>query len=111
MPSYRYFAADILTGAVLAELPLYGVWCSRKMSEAGEMTATFKLGTGMYDDQSLLDATETGKACLYVERNGTIVWGGPIWTRTWQEESKTMNLTGQTFESVFARVALETDVV
>jgi hypothetical protein len=110
-PKYRFFSTDILTGTVQAELPLYGVWLTRKLCEAGSGTGTYKLGTGLFNDAELLKGTTPGKTAMFVERDGTIIWGGPIWSRTWAEDSKTINLTAQTYESIFEHVALEQDFV
>lgn len=111
MTEYRYYTADILLGDVLAEMPLYGVYLNRKLSTTGEFNGTFKLGTGLYDDVSLLDGTEPGKTCIYVERDGVLIWGGIIWSRTYAEESGTCQLSAQTFESIFDHVALQNNFI
>jgi hypothetical protein len=111
VPIYRYFSADILTGAVLAELPLYGVWMTRQMSTTGEFTGTYKLGTGLHNDTELLEGTIPGKCAIYVERNDQLIWGGIIWSRTWAEEAHTMSMTAQTFESVFDHVCSQQHII
>jgi hypothetical protein len=111
VPTYRYYSADLLTGNVLAELPLYGVWMTRRLSDMGEMTGTFKLGTQQHSDTELLQSTEPGKTALYVERDNTLIWGGIIWSRTYAEDARICNMTAQTFESIFDHVVIEQDFV
>lgn len=111
MPEYRYYATDILTGQVISDLPLYGVWCQRLLSKSGQFTGTFKLDTGYYDDTGLLEASEPGLRAVTVVRNGGIIWQGPLWSRTYSSQSKTCQLTGMTWESIFERVLLETDFI
>jgi len=111
MPQYRFFSSDILTGAVLAELPLYGISLDRRLSGVGNFTGTFRVGTGLHLDEDLLEGTKPGKCCVYVERDGTVIWGGPIWSRTYASNGKTISLTAQTWESVFDRIVILEDFV
>lgn len=99
MAEYRYFFADLLTNEINVELPLYGVSLGRVLNKSGNATFSFKLGTGTYDDVDVIEGTAPGRTCLYVERNGALVWGGVVWSRTWQEQSLSFQYTGQTFES------------
>lgn len=111
MPNYRYFSADILTSNVLTELPLYGVAFGRRLSAAGNFTGTFRLGTGRHVDSDLLFGTERGRTAVFCERDGTIIWGGPIWSRTYNSDGKSIQITAQTFESYFDRVVILNDFV
>lgn len=110
-PRYRYYSADLLTGNVLAELPLYGVYANRQLSTTGNFNGTFKLGTGTYIDNDLLDATIPGKTAIYMERDGLLIWGGIVWSRTWAEESKTCGMTAQTFESYFDHIVIDSHFI
>lgn len=108
---YRYISADLLTGAVVAEMPYYGVFASKKINESGSFNATFKLGTGVHHDQSLIDGSIPGRTATYILRDGTFVWGGIIWSRTYASESRTVQLTGQTFESYFDHVCIDANFI
>lgn len=104
MAQYRYIFADLLTNATLAEFPLTGVTFDRMLNKAGNFQGFFALGNENYDDQMILDSTLPGRTSLYVERTNlagdvSIVWGGVLWSRLWQEQSKTFQFNGQTFES------------
>jgi hypothetical protein len=104
MPEMRYIGVDLLTRQVVEDLPLYGVSLQRRIRGAGNMTASFKLGTGVFSDPDLENATETGLRALFVLRDNLCIWGGPFWSRTFQSQSNSEQLTGQSFESVFSAI-------
>lgn len=108
MPAtYRYLFADLLTNSVQGELPLQGVTFGRRLGKAGNFQGSFGLDYTGFPNGDVLDMTEPGRTALYIERNNTnpllagkqLVWGGIIWTRSWGEEGKSLQMTGQTFES------------
>lgn len=110
-PVYRAYTADLLTGALKEELPLYGLYMNRTLNEAGNFTGTFKLGSHRHIDTDLLNGTTPGRTAIYFERNGLLIWGGIIWSRTYAAESKTCQITAQTFESYFDHVVMESHFI
>jgi len=111
MPSYRYFTTDLLTGNVLGELPLYGVYCDKAIKAAGNFNGTYRLETGIEDDVELLTSSMPMRTAIYMEREGTIIWGGIIWSRTFESNAKTVQLSAQTFESYISRVAIKKNFI
>lgn len=111
MPTYRYYTTDILTGAVMAELPLYGVYLDKGINSPGNFNGTFRLNTKRYSDASLLGGTTSGKMAIYVERNDTLIWGGILWSRTYDSTSQTIQLSGQTWESVFDHTVFRSHII
>jgi len=111
MATYRYYTADILTGTVLAELPLFGVTMDRKLSAAGNISGSMKLGSGQHNDDDLITGSEPQRSAVYCERDGTLIWGGILWSRSYDSTNKTCALTGQTFESYFDHVAIQNDFI
>lgn len=78
--TYTYLFCDLLTDAVLAELPLSGVTYSTELNGIGTLSAVVPYA----DDTLPLDpeaATVPGRTSLYVDRDGVIVWAGIVWTR------------------------------
>lgn len=79
--TYTYLFADLRTDTLLAELPLSGVTYSYSLNGVGTLTATIP-----YNDETLpLDpeaASTPARTAVYVDRDGVLVWGGIIWTRT-----------------------------
>lgn len=111
MPTYRYITADVLTGEVLGELPLYGVYMDKQLNIAGNFTGTFRIGTHIEDDLELLNATKPRRSAIYVQRDGTTIWGGILWSRTFGSEANTIQLSGQTFESYLNKVVLTSNFI
>lgn len=111
MSEYRYYTADLLTEAVIAEMPLFGVQADSIISSAGVFTGSFLLGTGIFLDDSLLEGSEPGKVALYMERDGTLIWGGIVWSRKYDASTKQMDITALEFESYFDHVVIETNFV
>ncbi|QQZ56851.1 hypothetical protein IFE09_27000 [Streptomyces microflavus] len=78
--TYTYLFCDLLTDAVLAELPLREVTYSTELNGIGTLSAVVPYA----DDTLPLDpetATVPGRTAVYVDRDGVIVWGGIVWTR------------------------------
>lgn len=107
MATYRYFLCDLMSNDLIQELPLESVTFSRRLSSQGNFQAFFGLDRDGFDNNVILDATAPVRTCTYIERDGKLIWGGINWTRTWSEQSKTLQLTGQTFDSYWAKVDIE----
>lgn len=96
---YTYLATDLLTNAPIGELPLYSVTFDRQINKAGNFQASTNLDDEIIDNATLLSGTAPGRTAMFVYRDGQIVWGGIIWSRTYQSAGKVIQITGQTFES------------
>lgn len=79
--TYTYLFCDLRTDTLLAELPLSDVTYGYELNGIGSMRATVP-----YNDETLpLDpetATTPARTTVYVDRDGVLVWGGIVWTRT-----------------------------
>jgi hypothetical protein len=106
MPEYRWIGVDLLTRQVIEDLPLYGTSFQRRISGPGNMTGSFKLGTGLFSDPDLLSASEPGLRALFAIRNRQCIWAGPIWSRTYQSQANVCSLTGQSYESIFSAIKI-----
>jgi hypothetical protein len=106
VPEYRYIGVDLLTRQIIEDLPLYGTSFERRISGPGNMTGSFKLGTGLFSDSDLLNASEPGLRALFAIRNNQAIWAGPIWSRTYQSQASVCSITGQSYESIFAKIKI-----
>lgn len=97
MADITYVFGDMLTGKVLQEIPLQGVSMTRSLGQ-GDFRGTFSLDMSGITNRELIYATEEGKSYLIVERDSQPIWGGYIWTRTYQSQSKTYELYCKAFE-------------
>lgn len=91
MSDNRYIFGDIATGEIVCEIPLYGVSMAKGVA-TGEFRGSFQLDQTGQDNATLLAATIPGRCYVVCEREGTPVWGGVVWTRTYQSQAKVSQL-------------------
>jgi hypothetical protein len=106
--NYRYYLTDLLSNQVIAELPLTSVSYERKAIQAGNFSGTIPVieATKKYD---LYETTMPGRTGIYVLRNGQCVWGGIIWSRSYDEGSKSLTIDASEFTSyLYHRVIWKT---
>ena len=97
---YRYFVADLLSNEVIAELPLKGVSYERAIKSAGSFSATIPV-IDATSAHNLYEYTMPGKTALYVVRNNECVWGGIIWSRSYNAADRQLSISGAEFTSYF----------
>ncbi|MFG3290494.1 hypothetical protein ACGF3G_17025 [Streptomyces sp. NPDC048179] len=98
---YTYYTADLATGAITDELPLYDATFSTQLNEAGEFRARLPLGDPRVTVHRPRELTEPGRAALYVERDGVLVWGGVIWTAKYTSADRHLEIGAAGFLSYF----------
>lgn len=108
--TYRYLFADLLTNQINLELPLFGVTYGRAMNDAGNATLSFSLDSTGFNNQDVIDGTIPGRTAFYIDRNGQLIWGGVLWSRTYQAQAKVFSWTAQSFESFFNKQIIEEDL-
>lgn len=95
---YRYFLYDVLSNTFLAEVPFKNVSYGRSIKEAGPFSGSIPV----IDATSSLDLYNTtlpGKTALYVLRDNECVWGGIIWSRTYDIISRNLQVNASEFPS------------
>jgi len=100
---YRYLLADVLTNQILAELSLTNVNFTQQLNTAGTFTGDLLLSGVNSAALNVLNSTIPGRCAVYVDRNGTLVWGGIIWNREWDTATQILKFTAREFESYFER--------
>jgi hypothetical protein len=83
---------------VIEEIPLYGVFLDMEMNVGGQFQGTFQLDQTGKDNATLLSACTPGRTWVAVERNGTCIWHGFIWSRVYSAQSKSVQLFGLSFD-------------
>lgn len=106
--TYRYLLADLLTNTVIAELPLTAVQFTQQLNQAGTFNASLLLSGVDAEALNVFTSTIPGRNAIYVDRNGTLVWGGVIWGRNYSSSSQQLTLTAREFESYFERRRITT---
>jgi len=105
---YRYYVFDLLTNTLLAELPFTNVSYGRSLREAGSFSGSIVANENTVN-LSLYENTLPGKTALYVTRNNVCVWGGIIWTRSYNIVNKSLEISGSEFTSyLYKRVLWKT---
>jgi len=97
---YRYFITDLLTNTVISEVPFKGVSYERTNRRAGSFSGTIPF-IPTTKGLNLYEATMPGRTGLYIMRNGVCVWGGIIWSRSYDVQSKELEVDGSELISYF----------
>jgi hypothetical protein len=95
--NFSYVFGDILTGQVIAEIPLFGVSMTRGLG-MGEFRGSFQLDQTGKTNRDLIEATQEGRCYVVCEKEGQVIWGGFIKTRTYQSQAKSMQLFALSWE-------------
>lgn len=109
MTSYRYVFSSMRDEQVIEEISLYGVYMNLELNVGGQFNGTFQLDQTGKLNSALLDATVPGKTFVTVERNDNPIWAGIVWSRTYQSQSKSMQLFAQSFENYPQYQLIKTD--
>lgn len=106
---YTYLFTDLLTDTVLAELPLSGTAYSRQLNGPGGLDATLNVAGLQAALQSQWEAaTRPWRTAVWVDRDGLLVYGGPVITRRWQSASRTVSLGSSDWSAYLGRRSLRT---
>jgi hypothetical protein len=113
MAVWRYLAYDLVTNTLLEELPLRDVKFTGQLNRAGSFSAELQLNVqvqtspGVYASKAaaLLAATQCGRTVVYVERDGVLLDGFILWTRSYDYSSSGTKCTigGNSLWSYFGR--------
>jgi len=101
-PQYSYHIYDSVTDVYQLTLPLSGVSFSNAINGGGTFSATLSISDPIFQSGEIpwQDSTNPKiNRSLWIERNGSVVWGGFIMGRSYDSSSQTITLTGTTFET------------
>lgn len=97
-PVYRYFTVDLLSNALLAEIPFKGVSYERALKGAGAFSGTVPV-ISTTNSMDLYESTMPGKTALYIVRDNVCVWGGILWSRSYDVVSRVLSVSASEFTS------------
>jgi len=95
---YTYYAVDIVSNKILAQIPFEDVVYERTLKGAGTFDGKISINK-QTKDLDLYNSTLPGKCALYIVRNGICMWGGIIWGRTYDLFGRSLNVTASEFTS------------
>jgi hypothetical protein len=101
--TYWAYDAHIPGGppVLLAELPLTGVSFSSRLNSPGSFNGSLNLNDPKVLGAVSSGATTPGRTLLFVDMDGTIVWGGILWTRTYDNQDNVLQVGGSEAWSYF----------
>lgn len=100
--AWTYKLYDLVTHTFLGTLPFHGVSFSKALNTQGSFSGSINIKDPRVTALDPSTMTIPGKTALYVDLNGTIVWGGIIWTRQFSRSTGTLSIGGQETWSYFA---------
>ncbi|HLL69026.1 MAG TPA: hypothetical protein VK453_25425 [Micromonosporaceae bacterium] len=108
MATYRYLFADLLSGALIEELPVNCDRFSSGLNGVGALSCTLDLtDLGGVDAAG---ATVPDHTAVYVERDErTLVWGGIVTKRRPINNGRGASIEAATFESYLGRRSIKSD--
>lgn len=98
MTKIAYIFGDALTGEIIEEIALQGVSMISGIGAQGDFRGTLHLDQTGKNNKDLIDATKAGRNFVICERDSVPIWGGIVWTRTYQSQAKTLQLYGKSFQ-------------
>lgn len=101
---YRFLFGNWQTARVDIEIPLYGVYIVGKLNDVGYMQGSFQLdqeGKSGKSNAELIEATVPFRNFIVIVRNGQPVWGGYITSRTYQAQSKSLQIYAKAYEGYY----------
>lgn len=103
-PIYRYEVADLRTGYVLGDLPLDGVKYSKKLNDSGTFSGSFTVESRLRKKRMVEDPydwTMPAKRCITAYRDERPVWGGVIWTSSYDSSNGVVQIGAGDYWSYF----------
>jgi hypothetical protein len=95
---YKYFAVDIISNEIQAEIPFYDVSFERALKGAGAFSGKVSIAPDT-EDFDLYNTTLPGKIAIFITRNGICIWGGIIWSRTYTLTNRVIDINASEFTS------------
>ena len=111
MAFYRYLFCDLRTNEVLAELPLTGVTYAQELNAPGSFSGRLLISDIRQTGYDLVNTTKPSRTAVYIDRDGTIVWGGILWSRQYDSSTQSIVFAGREFESYYEHRRITTTYV
>lgn len=111
MAEVSYVFGELRTGAIIEDIDLSGVSSATlKLNDWGSFKGTIQLDQSGKSNADLMSAVTPGKCFMVIERNGQPIWGGIVWSSTYQSQAKTLSVSFRTLEAYFERQRIRTDM-
>lgn len=94
-----YIFGDLKTGRIFEEIPMFSVSLMDELNTDGEFRGSIQMDMSGKNNEDLVAATIPGRCFLVCEINSVPIWGGIVWSRTYQATAKTLQLYCRGFEA------------
>lgn len=92
---WTYTVHDLLTNAMIGQLPLTGVKYDLTLNDSGSLSGSFTVDSRANPRRRVkdpYDATMPTRRCVYAWRDGVPQWGGIIWTRRYDSNTREVRI-------------------
>lgn len=103
-PLYTYEVSDLVTGIVLAELPLVNVRYGQTLNGSGQFTGSFQVESRNSVNRRVKDPYDLTMPCrraITVWRDDRPMWEGVIWTRRYDSSTGNLDIGAGDYWSYF----------
>ncbi|WP_290630512.1 hypothetical protein [Aquisalimonas sp.] len=98
---YRYLFATMIGDRTIAEVPLRDVSYGWGLNGPTDWTAKLPLSAELIRTVDPQAATTPAAVALWIERDGELAYGGPLWARRYRSASGELDLGGSDWLSYF----------
>jgi hypothetical protein len=104
---FRVYAYDLNTNTLITELPASGLTFDSRLNDSGSISFTLNLSRPEVASRVKPLLPYNGNPfAVYVDRDGSIVWSGIIWTWNYSRKTGDLAMQGKEFMSYFAQRVL-----
>jgi hypothetical protein len=103
----KYLFYGLLDNRILAELPISKPRFASKFKDSGNFTGSVILGDDRLAKLDVIGATIPERTAVYVDFNGVLVWGGVIWGRSYNSDTKELTISADEFGSFYERMYID----
>lgn len=108
--TYTYYVADVLTGAVLGDLPFSDTKAGWALSDTGKFEGKLAISDPEVLARGGLGLTRPGQHAVYVDLDGDLIWAGIVWSRKRSLDGQTLTVSAADYWSYFSRRLCTVDI-
>jgi hypothetical protein len=103
MAVYTFLLVDMVSGQVTGAVPLLDVFLSRDLLGNDSLTGSLALADPSVQASGPHSLTSESRTAVYVDRDGRLLFGGPIWKRLWDSNTKLLQIQAEGWMSYLNR--------
>jgi hypothetical protein len=100
-PVWSFAVADLASGIILADLPFDDIDYSTPLNDSGDFGASLFMDSRIAARHNIADLTQPARRCFYAFRDDVPMYGGIIWSSTYDSSTQTVSIGGADWWSYF----------